>query len=156
VAVNPVGSVTIGDTPHFWAAPFERHGEYGGLGMPHPFPAEALQPRFKRGPAGQSTTIAVIATDAALDRTLLKRLAIMANAGMARAVYPAHTSLDGDIVFALATGAREGPLGPAAFTRLGTEAANTLTRAIARGVYEARSFEAGGGVPAYRDLFGKA
>ena len=43
VAVNAVGRATIGDGPHFWAAPYERNGEFGGLGWPQPWPADAAR-----------------------------------------------------------------------------------------------------------------
>ncbi|WP_037408356.1 P1 family peptidase, partial [Shinella sp. DD12] len=107
VAVNALGSATVGDTRHFWAAPFEEANEFGGLGLPFPFPPEASTPRTKlsRRPTGtENTTIAVIATDAVLTKAEAKRLAIAAHDGFARALWPAHTPLDGDLVFALATG----------------------------------------------------
>ncbi|MCF3639038.1 P1 family peptidase, partial [Rhizobium sp. TRM95111] len=106
VAVNALGSATIGTTRHFWAAPFEEHGEFGGLGLPHPLPADARVLRTKLGTvAAENTTIAVIATDAVLGKAEARRLAISAHDGFARALWPAHTALDGDLVFALATGA---------------------------------------------------
>ena len=155
-AVNAVGSATIGDTPHFWAAPFEIGDEFGGLGSPERIPAEALAPRLKGGP-GENTTLAVIATDAALDRPKLKRLAIMAQTGLARAIYPAHTPLDGDIVFALSTAGQPEPEPYWELAELGALAANVLSRAIARAVYEATSFDtAPKGLPAYRDAFAEA
>src|SRR5690606_975586 len=92
---------------HFWSAPFEEAGEFGGLGMPHPFPADAREIRTKLSarPSGvENTTIAVIATDAVLTKAEAKRLAISAHDGFARALWPAHTALDGDLIFALATG----------------------------------------------------
>jgi D-aminopeptidase len=156
VAVNAVGTVTVGDTPHFWAAPYERDAEFGGLGALKSPPADAFRPRLKAGPEGQATTLAIIATDAEMGQLMLKRLAIMANAGMARAIYPAHTPLDGDIVFALSTAKRPGPDDPHSLTRLGTAAADVLARAIARGVYEATPFPGEPkGLPAYREKFAK-
>lgn len=153
VAVNAVGAVTIGDTPHFWAAPFEQGQEFGGRGLPSPFPANALQPRMK-GAALQNTTPAMIATDAKLTNAQCKRLAVMAQTGMARAIYPVHTPLDGDIVFAAATGAKplNDPL--ADLTMLGIAAANVLARAIARGVYEAKALPFDGALPDWRSQFG--
>lgn len=151
-AVNAAGSVTIGDTPHFWAAPFELNSEFGGQGSPAATPTAALTPRFKGGP-GESTTLVIVASDAAMDRVMLKRLAIMAQTGVARAIYPVHTPLDGDIAFALSTG--KIPIGDpvASLAELGTHAANVTARAIARAVYEARSLSAGPGCPpAYKDL----
>ena len=104
-AVNAVGSVTVADTPHFWAAPFEQGAEFGGLGSPHPWPGHASRPAFKfAAPEHANTTLCVVATDAALTHKQCKRLATMAGAGMARAIFPVFSSFDGDIVFALATG----------------------------------------------------
>lgn len=142
VAVNAVGSATVGNSAHFWAAPFEEDGEFGGLGLPSPWPSDALKVRLK-GRAGESTTIAIVATNARLDKRQAHRLAVMAHAGMARAIYPVHTPLDGDIVFAASTGdiALVDPV--AGMARLGAAAADTLTRAIARGVYEARAVPRG-------------
>ena len=139
-AVNALGSATIGDTRHFWAAPFEEGNEFGGLGLPSPFPSDARRPRTKfsgRPAAIENTTIAVIATDAVLSKAEAKRLAVAAHDGFARALWPAHTPLDGDLVFALAT-ARSGRV-PASedFIDLCAAAASTMARAIARGVHDA-------------------
>jgi D-aminopeptidase len=153
VAVNAVGSVTVGDTPHFWAAPFEQDAEFGGRGWPGPFPKQALAPRLKGG-APQSTTPALVATDAALSKAQCKRLAVMAQTGLARAIYPVHTPLDGDIVFAAATGRK--PLADplADLTAIGALAANVLARAVARGVYEARALPFPGALRDWRSKFG--
>ncbi|WP_439627527.1 P1 family peptidase [Shinella sp.] len=140
VAVNALGSATIGDTRHFWAAPFEEGDEFGGLGLPVPFPADARMPRTKlsRRPTGvENTTIAVIATDAVLSKAEAKRLAIAAHDGFARALWPAHTPLDGDLVFALATGGSGRTPAPEDFIALCAAAASTMARAIARGVHDA-------------------
>ena len=164
VAVNAVGSATIGATPHFWAAPFEIGAEFGGLGLPLPFPPDAVVPRLKgaagaSGPTaagaqpalGGNTTIAVVATDAVLTKAQAKRLAVMAHDGLARAIYPTHTPFDGDLVFTLATGrvALADPL--ADFAALGMEAANVLARAIARSVFAATA-ATGDLVPTWREL----
>lgn len=134
VAANPLGSVTIAETPCFWAAPFEVGREFGRLGLPPSFPSAATTIRLKgSGPA--NTTIAVVATNARLDKAECRRLAIMAQAGMARAIYPIHSPLDGDTVFALATGDGPPPASHAAVARLGAHAANCLARAIARAVF---------------------
>lgn len=153
VAVNAVGSVTVGDTAHFWAAAFEQGGEFGGLGLPRTMPPEALAIRFKGGPM-TNTTIAVVATDAVLTKPQAKRLAVMAQDGLARAIYPVHAPLDGDVVFAAATGrvALADPL--FALTELGALAANTLTRAIARAVYEATALPFAAALPSWQDRFG--
>jgi D-aminopeptidase len=150
--VNAVGSVTIGDGPWFWAAPFEQGGEFGGRGLPARFPPDALTFRLKGGPR-ENTTIALVATDAALTKPQAKRLATMAHDGLARAVYPAHTPLDGDIVFAASTGKR--PLGDPlqGLAELGATAANVLARAIARGVYEATALPFAGARPSWKDKF---
>lgn len=144
---NPIGSVLIPGTRHFWAWALEQGTEFGGLGPPKAMPGD-LTHDFNR-PPGASTTLAVIATDAALSRAQAKRLAIMGHDGMARAIRPVHTPLDGDTVFALATGAR--PLADPinGLAALGMLGADCVARAIARGVYEARTL---GGYPAWRDL----
>ncbi|MBI1205106.1 MAG: peptidase T4 [Rhodopseudomonas sp.] len=136
VAVNAAGSVTVGDTPHFWAAPFEQNREFGGCGLPPSFSAEDLALRSKGGPR-QATTLAIVATDAKLTKAQCKRLAVMAHTGMARAIYPVHTPLDGDVIFAAAMGNTELPDPIYSLSELGMTAANVLARAIARGVYEA-------------------
>ena len=155
-AVNAAGSVTIGDGPHFWAAPYERDGEFGGRGLPSPFPAEALSLRSK-GMLGESTALVVIATNAALSKPQVRRLAIMAQDGLARAIRPVHTPLDGDIVFAAALGgadarARADPI--AELAELGAAAADVVARAVARGVYQAKVLPFPGALPAWRDRFG--
>ena len=155
-AVNAAGSVTIGDTPHFWAAPFETGSEYGGYGSPAKTPPAARAPKFKGGP-GESTTLVIVASDAAMDRVMLKRFAIMAQTGLARAIYPVHTPLDGDIVFAVSTGSKPAPDPVRALAELGAHAANVTARAIARAVYEARQFGSEPkGLPAYKDIHSDA
>ena len=142
--VNALGQATIGTGPHFWSAPFEIGGEFGALGLPAPLPADATALTTKLGARDRAnTTIAIIATDATLGRGEAKRVAMVAHDGFARALWPAHTPLDGDIVFALATG--EKPLDPATgMLELCAAAGAVMARAIARGVYEA--------TPAPRDL----
>ncbi len=152
-AVNAVGSVTVADTAHFWAAPFEQGAEFGGLGSPHPWPGHASRPAFKfAAPERANTTLCVVATDAVLTHQQCKRLATMAGAGMARAIFPVFSSFDGDIVFALATGKTPLKDPQMALPWIGAAAANCLTRAIARGVYEASGCLPNG-APSYRKLF---
>jgi L-aminopeptidase/D-esterase-like protein len=154
VAVNAVGRATIGDTEHFWAAPFEVAAEFGGRGYPQPFPADALTPRGKpEASVGGNTTIAIVATDAQLTKAEAKRLAVMAHDGFARALWPVHTPFDGDLVFALATG--RVPLANGAFdlAALGTAGAAVMARAIARGIHEATPAP-GDAVPTWRQRFG--
>lgn len=153
-AVNAVGSVTVGDGPYFWAAPFEYNGEFGHRG-PAPNIAPADLALRTKGGAGMNTTIVVVATDAALNKMQARRVAVMAQDGLARAIYPVHTPLDGDTVFVAATGRR--PLGDPVHdvTRIGSTAANVVARAIARAVYEASALPFSGALAAYRDKFGK-
>ncbi len=155
VAVNAVGSVTVGEGPHFWAAPFERDGEFGGLGLPSPLPPPTLCPIIKGVQTGANTTIAVVATDAALTKAQCRRLAVMAHDGLARAIWPVHTPLDGDTVFVAATGKR--PLADpiADMTWLGVAAVDALARACARGVFEATALPVAGALPAWRDRWGR-
>ncbi len=148
VAVNAVGSATVGDGPHFWAAPWEIGDEFGGLGsaMPPPGP-----PPTKLAAPGEATTLAIVATDAALDKAGCRRMAVAAQDGIARALVPAHTPFDGDLVFAASTGAR--PLGgPAEALWLGHAASACLARAIARAVYHAAP---GGPLPCWQEQFGR-
>jgi len=153
-AVNAVGSVTLGDGPWFWAAPFEVDGEYGGRGWPASVTPDMLRLRMKGGATeSENTTIAAVVTDAALTKPQAKRLAMIAQTGFARAIYPVHAPVDGDVVFAAATG--EKPIEPlAGLTELGMVAANVMARAIARGVYEATALPFAGALPAWKDRFG--
>jgi L-aminopeptidase/D-esterase-like protein len=151
-AVNAAGSVTVGNGPWFWAAPYELNNEFGGLGFPSPLPLDALASHIKGRP-GENTTLVVVACDAALTKPQAKRLAIMAQDGLARAIRPVHTPLDGDIVFAAATGSR--PLADpiADLAELGALAADVVARAIARAVYEAVPLPFPGAVPSWRHHF---
>jgi L-aminopeptidase/D-esterase-like protein len=153
VVVNAVGSTVIGDGPHFWAAPFELNKEFGGRGWPAQISSADLAMRAKGGPA-ENTTIAVIATDARLNKAQCNRLAVMAQDGLARAIYPVHTPLDGDVIFGAATGAK--PLADPFYglAELGMVAANVMARAVARGVYEAAALPFAGALPSWRDRFG--
>lgn len=153
VAVNAAGSVTVGDTPHFWASPFELNKEFGGYSLPPFFSAEDLALRSKGGPR-QATTLAVIATDAKLSKAQCKRLAVMAHTGMARAIYPVHTPLDGDVVFAAAMGQTALPDPIYSLSELGMVAANVLARAIARGVYEASALAFPDALRSWKDWHG--
>ena len=143
-----------GDGPWFWAAPFEREGEFGGRGLPPSLPAGALDPVTKGSPR-TSTTLAVVATDAVLTKAEAKRFAVMAQTGLARAIYPVHTPLDGDVVFAVSTGRKPLADPMLGLTALGTVAANCVARAIARAVYEATALPHAGALPAWRDRFGR-
>jgi L-aminopeptidase/D-esterase-like protein len=153
-AVNAVGSVTVGGGPWFWAAPFERGGEFGGRGFPATPAPDALAPVTK-GTVRESTTLVVVATDAALNKAQAKRLAIMAQSGLSRAIYPVHTPLDGDVVFTASTGRRPLADGHVGLTHLGTLAANAVARAIARGVFEAAALPFPGALRSWKDQFGR-
>lgn len=146
-AVNPVGSVTVGRSRHFWAAPFEIGDEFGGLGYSSPMPEDArsILLKFRDAEVGGNTTITVIATDAVLTKAAAKRLAIAAHDGFARAIWPTHTPADGDLVFALATGKSGIALSPNDAIDLYAAAGATMARAISRSVYAAS--------PADGDLF---
>lgn len=151
VAVNSAGDVTVGQSNHFLAAPLEHGTEFGGLGLPHPWPSDANVPRIDARPS-ENTTLAIVATDALLEKDQLMRVAIMAQTGLARAIYPVHTPLDGDVVFAVSTGRAPAPDPVAGVTEIGVHAANTLARAVARAVYEATAFEGvSASHPAFRD-----
>lgn len=140
VAVNAMGAVTVGRSRHFWAAPFELDSEFGGLGYPSPLPDDASHV-FKKYEEEHSsvanTTIAVIATDAVLTKAAAKRLAISAHDGFTRAIWPVHTPFDGDLVFALATGASGITVDQGDVVDFFAAAASTMARAIARGVHAA-------------------
>jgi L-aminopeptidase/D-esterase-like protein len=154
--VNAVGTVTVGDGPWFWAAPFEIESEMGGRGLPPAFTPDMLKMRIKGGAAVtaiENTTLAVVVTDAILTKTQAKRLAVIAQTGFARAIYPVHAPLDGDVVFAAATG--EKPIDPlVGLTELGMVAANVMARAIARGVHAATALPFPGALPAWKNRFG--
>ncbi len=151
LAVNAMGSATVGDGPHFWAAPFEENGEFGGLGLPPAFTPEHSAMRIK-GVKLKATTIGVIVTDAALTKAQAHRLSIMAHDGLARAVLPAHLPGDGDTIFSASTGAR--PLGDMAeFVELCHLATLVTARAVARGVFEATALPVPNAQPAWRDRF---
>ncbi|RUS42091.1 peptidase S58 family protein [Cohnella sp. AR92] len=87
----------------------------------------------------RNTTIAVVATTAKLTKAEASRVATLAHDGMARAISPVHTQLDGDTIFCLATGTdTSGLTGDNAVTAVGTVAAVVLERAIVRGVEAAQ------------------
>lgn len=139
VAANPVGAVTTPGDKHFYAAPFEIAGEFGGLG---PDPASGLGLSLESRKAAamsprENTTIAIIATDATLTKAQCHRVAVAAHDGIGRATVPAHTPHDGDLVFALSTGVQaKGDV-----LMIGHAASLCLARAIARAIYAATPAE---------------
>ncbi|AAV93457.1 P1 family peptidase [Ruegeria pomeroyi] len=144
VAANPMGSVTTPGDRHFWAAPFEIDGEFGGLGPdPSGGLGRQLESRKIRMMSAQAqdranTTIAIVATDADLTKAQCQRMAVAAHDGIARATVPAHSPGDGDLVFSVSTGARPMAAPERDLTLLGHAAALCLARAIARAIYLAR------------------
>ena len=150
VAANPIGSVVMPDGVTFWAWPWEQDAEFGG--NPPPAAAADLAVHTKPSAAdlgpGANTTLAVVATNAGLTKAQARRVAIMAHDGFARAVRPAHTPLDGDTIFCLATGDKTLPaLADRALMTLGALAADAVARAIARAVFAATAINE---IPAYR------
>jgi L-aminopeptidase/D-esterase-like protein len=145
VALNSVGSPMMPDGKTYWAWPFELGQEFGGCGPPRsamdssdPAPDEPRLRAIGRLQPGHNTTLAVVACNADLSTAECKRVAMMAQDGIARAVRPAHTPFDGDTVFALASAepvldktlVRGAQIG-----RIGSAAADCLARAIARAVH---------------------
>ena len=149
-AVNSMGSVTMPNSPVMWAFPYERENELGG----QPFPDLKLplnsDYEFEL-PVGKNTTLVTVATDAILTKPLARRLAIMAQDGMARAIRPVHSPFDGDTVFVLSTGRKELSDTVGSIAKLGMLAADCVARAIARGVFEAESV---GDFESYRSRYG--
>ncbi|WP_300299129.1 P1 family peptidase [Ferrovibrio sp.] len=152
VAANPVGSVLTPGNGAFWAAPFEQGDEFGGLGaapdaeialgiaaecrIARPAPAGHMG-----GHVGGHTCIGVVATNATFDKSALRQVAVMAHDGLARAIRPVHTPMDGDTIFALATATWQ-DRGDAAgrdwqIARTGSIAADCMARAVARAVWSA-------------------
>jgi L-aminopeptidase/D-esterase-like protein len=85
-------------------------------------------------PSGTNTTLAVVATDATLDRAQCTRLAAQAQDALALAIAPVHTILDGDTVFVLSTGREPAPAGLGGLLSLGAAAVEALRTAIERSV----------------------
>lgn len=157
--VNSAGEVVDGATGLPWMADLTQQFAL------QPPPAEQIEALAQLPPPSNplnnalNTVIAVVATDAALSPAACRLVAISAHDGLARSIRPAHTPVDGDTVFVLATGAVEVPPAadaPAAFspeTRLATEvgvaAADCLAQAVLGGVLAAESIA---GIPSYRDV----
>ena len=161
IAANPFGSAVIGDSRHFWAAPFEIAGEFGGHGWPAALPPVSLGDplrgtRLDVAPLapGGNTTIGVVATNAALTKAEARRIAIMAQDGLARAIRPIHSHVDGDTLFTMATGTvplAENPQDRLMqLMRIGALAADCVARSVARGVYMARDL---GDMACYRTRY---
>ena len=136
VAVNCFGEVVDPDSGGILAGPRDEKGGFRStLDILRRRPASALAAGFT------NSTIGVVATNARLNREQAYRLAVMAHDGLSRAVRPAHTLVDGDVFFSLATGATEAT---ADLIALGALTARAVERAIVRAVTEARGLA---GVP---------
>jgi L-aminopeptidase/D-esterase-like protein len=140
VAVNAVGDVIDPDTGKVVAGVRNADGTLADA-RKLLRTGDSGQPR-----AGENTTIGVVATNAKLTKTQAQRMALMADDGFARAIFPSHTMGDGDTVFALATGRWNGE---ANLTQIGALAADVMARAIVRAATEATG---SAGTPAARDL----
>jgi L-aminopeptidase/D-esterase-like protein len=148
-AVNSVGSALMPDGVTYWAWPFELNGEFGASNPPgaqpdvgNPAPDESRMFAQGRLHPGANTTLGVVACSAALTTAECTRVAMMAQDGIARAVRPAHSLLDGDTVFALASGTidpGEGQWRAIGVSRIGSAAADCMSRAIARAVHRSRA-----------------
>lgn len=147
--VNPIGGVVMPGTHTFWAWDRVQGSEVGEQNPPSAAPTLYGTPE---GGPGENTTLVVVATDAQLDRDQALRVAIMAQDGLAHAIRPVHSPLDGDTVFVLSTGSASAPEPWHGLSTLGTIAADVTARAIMRGVYEAESLA---GVPSYRHQHGR-
>ena len=151
VAVNSWGSAVRPDCGRLWAAELALAGEIPAQPRLPPTAPDPEDFSACAGPVpGANTSIAVVATDLPLDKPGCRRLAIMAQDGLAQAIRPAHTPFDGDTVFALSTGAGA-TAGPERLTRLGAAAACCLARAIMRALVAAEPL---GGYPSWRQLYG--
>jgi len=155
VVVNAAGDAVDPDTGLPWLA--YQIEEFGLVAPPASQIAAYADRRSELSPL--NTTIAVVATDADLSPAGCRRVAVAAHDGLARTIRPCHTPLDGDTVFALATGAVEVPPDPTTpasmspevplITAVGAAAADCLARAVLVGVVAARSVA---GIPSYRDM----
>jgi putative pantetheine hydrolase len=157
VIVNAAGSA-VDPQGHLSAIRYGLPGEFPVLRTPTDPP-----PNLPGRMPGMNTVIAVVATDASLDKAATKRMAMVAHDGLARAIDPIHTLVDGDSIFALSTGKAPTRLtvtDPANFIQLETifaAGARTLARAIAHAVLAAQSVETPAGqVPSYRDAYPSA
>ena len=141
VAVNAVGDIIDPDTGRIVAGVRNPDGTFAD--------ARKILRSGQAGQAprpGENTTIGLVATNARLTKTQAQRMALMADDGFARAIFPSHTVGDGDTVFALATGQWTGEVN---LTQIGALAADVMARAIVRAATEATGLP---NIPAARDL----
>lgn len=137
IAVNSFGSPRMPNDQAFWAWPFEIANEFGGRRPKTDGPPAAdIPPDTKLAAVARAnTTIGVVAVDTPLTKADARRLAIMAQDGLARAIRPIHAPTDGDVLFALSTAQTAAPADPLLLTRLGLIAADCVARAVARAVF---------------------
>ncbi|HWL53702.1 MAG TPA: P1 family peptidase [Chthoniobacteraceae bacterium] len=159
LAVNAFGSAVIPGSRHFWSAPYEIGDEFGGLGWPERLPSLSTVDPFRNSRTemapltpGGNTTLGVVAVNAALTPAEARRIAIMAQDGLARSLRPIHSHVDGDVIFVLSTGTVTIPEEERLLQlmRIGSIAADCVARAVARGVYAANDM---GAAPSYRSRF---
>lgn len=136
VVVNSFGQTVMPGSARFWAADFEKNNEFGGSKPAPVLPVQTKFPEFAAEPGG-NTTLAVIATDMTLTKAQARRVAMIAQDGLSRAIHPVHTPFDGDVVFCISTGKIPADDPSVDTTLLGMAAVETLARAVARGVYNA-------------------
>jgi len=141
VAVNAVGDVIDPSSGAVVAGARNAGGKLADARRVLRAGSQATTPR-----PGENTTIGVVATNAKLTKPQAARMALMADDGLARALFPSHTIGDGDTVFALATGAWSGA---ADVSTVGALAADVMSEAIVRAAVMAKS---AGGLPAAADL----
>jgi len=145
VAVNALGDIFDPHTGN-WLAGARKPGQHEPAGAWQELLSRPLeiQPGF-----GQNTTIGCIATNALLDKRALTQIAHMSHNGLARAIRPVHTTVDGDTIFALSTGRM--PVPGWAITAIGSMAAEALAQAVVRAILAAQSIP---GYPAAGDMPG--
>ena len=159
---NAVGNPLLNEGPHFLSANLEIGNEFGGYGVSKDLYDNIL--RAKRLPSSteqnenfnnisSNTVIGVVATNAPLTRSNLKRLAIMAHDGIARSLSPSHTPMDGDTIFAITTcqNIEEQLLENVDILALGARASDCVARACNRAIYEAEAI--GNSKPGWKNLF---
>ena len=152
VAVNSGGSVIDPATGRPWEIDLQIESEFGRQGK-----RAVVLPSVADSTPAQNTTIAVVATDAALTKSQAQKVAQMAHDGIARAIRPAHTMFDGDTIFCMATGRQKLPETTGFFstpqaqsiTDIGHAAANCMARAIISAILKAESMA---GITAFCDL----
>ena len=142
---NSVGNPLINDGPHFLSGHLEINNEFGGIGSSSKsFDGQVRAKRISNSYSNEfNTVIGVVATDAPLSRSDLKRLAIMSHDGIARSIHPSHTPMDGDTIFAI-TNKIDSTQIKSQFQKsdlsiLGSLAADCVSRSCNRAVYEAKS-----------------